>query len=96
MIQKIRTQGPNGQTYEAQITVIDNHATEVVSEVVSEVGTHDHLIQIHEATFPVSQLGSACRTGYLTTMLASVIDARARAVRMGISLADALAGQVPA
>jgi len=61
-------------------------------ETVWRVGRGGRVELLHEAGFPRSTLCGA-RLQYLRVLTESVLDAEARACRLGISLADALTGK---
>jgi hypothetical protein len=82
------------ETFTASITEINGFANESV--VVRPFDASGPDVEIYSAEFPVGNLGTANRTGYLATMLPSVIDARKRAARLGIPLAQALEAQIEA
>lgn len=76
---------------EARLCAIGDTAYESVERITRD-GARETL---HEAEFPLRNLGSASRQDYLTVMTASILGAEVRARRLGITTAQALSGHVP-
>lgn len=78
-----------GNTYEGRLAIDGAFATETVSQVLAD----GSLEQFYDATFDTAGLGSANRDEYVRVMTRSVLGARDRANRLGISLTETLAGE---
>lgn len=80
----------DGIHYHADLTETNGTCVETVSVVPLE----GPKLPIHKATFPVKNLGEADWHEYLECLLATILGARKRADRLGITLKQALEGQV--